>query len=172
MSALPRFSARFFSQRAESASSPHQTTGFTVIEAMLVVAIVAILAAITLPLYGKYRDRIDTFQAVSDIGGLQALISAYELDHRGFPDSLADISRDGMRDPWGNPYQYLSHDDNKAKGRWRKDHNIVPINSDYDLWSNGKDGKSTAPLTAKVSRDDIVRASNGRFIGLASDFDP
>ena len=77
-----------------------------------------------------------------------------------------------MKDPWGTPYQYISHDDKKGKGKWRKDHNIVPINSDFDLWSNGKDGQSSAPLTAKHSRDDILRASNGRFIGLASDFDP
>src|SRR5450755_4352048 len=113
--ALPRFSARFFPQRVESASSPNQTTGFTVIEAMLVVAIVAILAAMALPFYGRYRDRVDTLQAVSDIGSLQVLIGAYALDHNGYQDSLADISRDGMRDPWGNPYQYLSHDDNKGK---------------------------------------------------------
>ncbi len=48
----------------------------------------------------------------------------------------------------------------------------MPINSDYDLWSSGKDGASSPPLTAKPSRDDIVRANNGRFVGLASDFDP
>jgi general secretion pathway protein G len=48
----------------------------------------------------------------------------------------------------------------------------VPIKSDNDLWSSGKDGKSVSPLTAKDSRDDILRANNGRFIGLASDFDP
>jgi len=34
----------------------------------------------------------------------------------------------------------------------------------------GKDGESTAPLTAKKSRDDVVRAANGAYIGLASRF--
>jgi general secretion pathway protein G len=34
----------------------------------------------------------------------------------------------------------------------------------------GKDGASVSPLTAKASRDDIVRANNGGFIGLAEDF--
>jgi general secretion pathway protein G len=28
------------------------------------------------------------------------------------------------------------------------------------------------PLTAKVSRDDIVRANDGAFVGLASEYDP
>jgi general secretion pathway protein G len=36
----------------------------------------------------------------------------------------------------------------------------------------GKDGQSSSPLTAKPSRDDIVRANDGRFVGLASDYDP
>jgi len=57
-----------------------------------------------------------------------------------------------------------------GKGKVRKDHNLVPLNSDYDLYSMGKDGKSVSPLTAKASRDDIVRANNGAFVGLASEY--
>ena len=34
----------------------------------------------------------------------------------------------------------------------------------------GKDGASIGPLTAKASLDDIVRANNGQFIGLAADY--
>lgn len=147
-------------------------SGFTMIETMIAVAIVAVLAAIALPSYAQYLDRVKMAQIISDMGSLEPLLAQYKLDNRTFPGSLADIGRDNMKDPWGNPYQYLSHDDTKGKGQWRKDHNIVPINSDYDLWSNGKDGQSSPPLTAKPSRDDIVRASNGRFIGPASDFDP
>jgi len=47
---------------------------------------------------------------------------------------------------------------------------MVPINSDFDLYSMGKDGRSVAPLTAKDSRDDIVRANDGGYVGLASEF--
>jgi len=170
--ALPSCPARPRIQRSPFASSSSRKTGFTVIETMVVVAIVAVLAVIALAMYAKYRERVETMQAISDIGSLQPLIARYALDNNGYPDTLTDIARGNMKDPWGNPYQYLSHDDNKQKGKWRKDHNIVPINSDYDLWSSGKDGKSASPLTAKDSRDDILRANNGRFIGLASDFDP
>ena len=52
----------------------------------------------------------------------------------------------------------------------RKDKNLVPINTDFDLYSLGKDGLSAGPLTAKDSRDDIVRANNGAFIGRAEDY--
>ena len=49
----------------------------------------------------------------------------------------------------------------------RKDKYLVPINSDFDLYSMGKDGQSAAALTAKISKDDIVRANDGQYIGLA-----
>jgi general secretion pathway protein G len=55
-------------------------------------------------------------------------------------------------------------------GQIRKDRFLVPVNSDYDLYSMGKDGQSQAPFTAKASRDDIVRASDGQYVGLAEDF--
>lgn len=55
-------------------------------------------------------------------------------------------------------------------GQARKDHNLVPINSDFDLFSAGPDGKTAGPLTAKASRDDIVRGSDGAFVGLGRDY--
>jgi general secretion pathway protein G len=42
------------------------------------------------------------------------------------------------------------------------------LNSTYDLYSKRKDGQSSSPLTAKASRDDIIRANDGGYIGLAS----
>jgi general secretion pathway protein G len=57
-----------------------------------------------------------------------------------------------------------------ARGHARKDHSLVPINTDFDLYSMGPDGRSAPPLTAQHSRDDIVRANNGTFIGIASEY--
>ena len=77
-----------------------------------------------------------------------------------------------MRDPWGNPFQYLRINGGnlKGKGSLRKDKSLVPVNSDFDLYSMGKDGVSVPPFTAKQSHDDIVRANNGGYIGLAADY--
>jgi general secretion pathway protein G len=58
----------------------------------------------------------------------------------------------------------------KGNGQARKDRFLVPLNDDYDLYSMGKDGTSSPPLTAKVSQDDIIRANNGSYVGLASLF--
>ncbi len=46
----------------------------------------------------------------------------------------------------------------------------MPINSRYDLYSVGADGQSTPPLTAKTSRDDIIYANDGGYIGRASGY--
>lgn len=55
-------------------------------------------------------------------------------------------------------------------GGLRKDGKLNPLNTDFDLYSNGRDGDSKGPLSAKASRDDIVRANNGAFIGLGEDY--
>lgn len=73
-------------------------------------------------------------------------------------------------DPWGHPYQYLDITKQKGKGKVRRDKSLNPINSDYDLYSMGKDGQSSYPITAKASLDDIIRARNGQFVGLASTY--
>jgi general secretion pathway protein G len=57
-----------------------------------------------------------------------------------------------------------------GSGQPRKDHFLHPISSDFDLYSMGADGQSVAPLTAQKSRDDIIRANDGSYYGLASNF--
>jgi general secretion pathway protein G len=144
----------------------------TIIELLLAITIVGILGALATGGYQNYRERVLVAQAVVDIGGLQPLITEYELNNRELPDSLDDIGSGSMRDPWGNPYKYVNHAAKASHGAWRQDKNTNPINSDYDLFSMGKDGSSHKQLTHKQSRDDIVRANDGRFLGIASDYDP
>jgi len=92
----------------------------------------------------------------------------------GLPDSLAVLGYGSLLDPWGHPYQYLkiAGGDVKGKGKLRRDRFLNPLNADYDLYSMGPDGDTKTNLNAKESRDDIVRANSGAFIGAASDFDP
>lgn len=145
--------------------------GLTLIELLMALAIVGILAAIGYPAYQNYVDRTNNAQAVSDIMSIEPAIALYQHEHDGaLPQTLADIGMDTLRDPWGNPYQYLNISTTKGKGKVRKDKKLVPLNTDYDLYSKGKDGKSNSPLTAEASRDDIVRANNGGFVGLGADY--
>jgi len=148
----------------------YRFTGFTLIELMVVILIIAIAAAIALPWYSSYRDRVKIGQAITDIGALNTSARHYILDNRVPPPSLAAIGAAGKLDPWGSPYVYLDLT-TAGIGKARKNKNLVPINSEYDLYSKGKDGNSTMPLTAQASRDDVILANDGRFIGLASDYE-
>ena len=143
----------------------------TFLEIVIVLGIVGLLAAIAVPMYADYRYRALVAQAKSDIIDIGVEIARFQSDNVGQPpDDLAGIGKDGLLYPWGSPYKYLKLVDLVAQVGVRKNKNLVPINSDYDLYSMGPDGDSKGPLTAKASRDDIIRANNGRFVGVASDY--
>jgi len=139
---------------------------------MAVVAILGIVAQLGFPAIHEAIDRARVARATGDIGAMEAEIAGFQADADSLPTSLAGISRSGFLDPWGHPYQYLRIASKKkgAPAGARKDRFLVPLNSDYDLYSMGKDGQSQAPLTATVSQDDIVRANDGSFVGLAAQY--
>lgn len=157
------------SYRARSRSG---VSGVTLLEMLIVLAILAVVIGIALPSYSEHLKRTDILQATTDIGHITNEIHDYFLDRNQYPASLNDIRLHDLEDPWGNPYEYfrIEGGTHKGKGKLRKDKNLVPINSDYDLYSKGPDGRSVSPLTAKHSRDDIIRANNGGFIGIAKDY--
>ena len=150
--------------------------GVTLIELLIVVAMIGTLAAIGYPIYGTALQKAKVAKAIADIRVLSTEIGTYQLFDGGSPLSLADIGRATFKDPYGNPYKYLNFcikKDKKGKckkPKARKDRFLVPINSDYDLYSKGQDGESVSPLTAAKSRDDIIRANDGGYIGLASEY--
>jgi general secretion pathway protein G len=143
--------------------------GFTLMEVMIAVAILGILAGIAVPNYISYKEKARITTAQKDIQDIAFKVLEFKSDTGVFPATLTVIGQDGRRDPWGNPYEYWPVDA-VPPGHRRKDHALVPINTDFDLFSKGKDGQSSPPLTAQHSRDDIIRANSGGFIGLASDY--
>jgi general secretion pathway protein G len=145
--------------------------GLTLLELVLGIAIVSVLVAVAVPAYTEYRERVRVKQAITELRVLSVVISNYHLDARVYPDSLGEVAAASKPDPWGRPYVYVNLQDAKSKGKARKNKNLVPINSDFDLYSLGKDGASTPPLTAKTSRDDVIRANDGRYYGLGSNYE-
>lgn len=145
-------------------------SGLTLIELMIVIAIIGILASIAMPAYQDYVKEAKVKMAVTDIAAISIKIQAYWEDARAYPPNLAAIGEGGKLDPWENPYQYTDLTQPGSTGAARKDRNLVPLNSDFDLYSMGEDGASVSPLTASRSQDDILRANDGRFIGLASKY--
>jgi len=147
-----------------------RSRGFQLVELMIAIDNSPVLASIAYPSYVEYRDRANNAAAMTDVAIIAEAIERFYIQNQRFPDSLAEVGMAGVLGPWDNPYRYLriSGGAIKGKGSLRKDKSLVPVNSDYDLYSMGKDGASVPPFTAKASRDDIVRANNGRYIGLAA----
>lgn len=143
--------------------------GFTLFELMIAVAIIGVLAAIASSAYTGYIDSAKVASARKQIIVMSLAIDEYHDEYKHYPSSLTSVQLNNVVDPWGNPYHYLNIATANV-GQVRKDHNLVPLNTDYDLYSSGKDGKSKPPLTAPVSRDDVVRANNGGYVGLASNY--
>ena len=145
--------------------------GFTLIEIATSVCIIGLLAAIAMPFYVSYRERARVAVAISDMKTIEAAAFNFFADNLALPDTLDQVRLGNFRDPWGNPYVYvrINGGNLKGTGKLRKDHFMVPVNTDFDLYSKGRDGASSSPFTAKASQDDVVRAFNGGYYGKVSE---
>ena len=120
----------------------HRNRAFTLVEMLLVVTIIGILAALTIPRIVGVSESSRIKAARIDInGGIKTALGRYEIDNGCFPQSLQDLLTQPSTanhwtgpyldkqpvDPWGHPYIYY------YPGKRN------PI--DYDLLSAGPDGK-------------------------------
>lgn len=135
----------------------------------MITALIAVLLSIAVPSYSRYRDKARSSAAAQQIVMMSAAIQAYWKDNSAYPDSLADVGMAGFNDPWGRPYAYYNVDAN-GRGRARKDHALNPLNTDFDLYSAGPDGATQPQISQRRSVDDVIRARNGGFVGIAADF--
>lgn len=139
--------------------------GFTLVELLTVVAILAVLAAVATPSYNAYIDKTRNSRAMSEINTLGTEISSYTFDHNGdLPHDLTDIKRGGFLDPWKNVYVYNNFVFNGTAPL--QDPFNIQLNIDYDLYSKGSNSASSVAGADPVNQDDIVRSNNGAYIGL------
>ena len=157
--------------------------GVTIFELLIALVLVSILANFAMAVYGSGEPDCDNPNAVQgallrakiaqvngDIGEIHLAASRFELSQNRYPANLAELGLDALRDPWGNPYQYLVVFGLNNKGPVRKDHNLHPVNSGYDVYSMGPDGKTATPFTSNSGKDDIVMANDGDYFGLACQY--
>lgn len=112
-----------------------QKKAFTMMELVIVIAIIALLGAIATP---KFMDFLDNAKVTAADAQIKAFIQAanmYKIQHKKFPQSIEDLNRvnpDGTSymdnatdiDPWGNPYVVSTN------------------NGRFDVMSYGADGTS------------------------------
>jgi general secretion pathway protein G len=123
-----------------------RSRGFTLIEIMVVVVIMGILAALVVPKLMGRTDDARIMAAKQDISTLMQALKLYRLDNQRYPTTEqglpALVAKPGTgpipnnwksggyveklpKDPWGNPYQYLS----------------PGIHGEVDVFSLGADGQ-------------------------------
>ena len=181
------------SQRARPRRS--RSRAFTLVEVVIVLTIAGVLAAVAGTRYVKFIEKARVARSVAELQAISRGLDALKIDGGALPESLADADLGATLDPWGNAYEYLKIAGTLPGGlaandarsglpdvaaapagggapapRPRKDRFLVPINKDYDLYSRGADGQSETQLDRKVSRDDVIRAANGSYFGLAENF--
>lgn len=148
-------------------------SGVTLVELLVVAALLVAISAVAIPTYQGYMDDVRINNVRKDFALIEIHLERFRTENGGsLPDALNETAATTLTDPWGNPYQFLNIEDatGPGLGKLRKDKNLVPLNTDFDLYSMGKDGKSKSPLTAKDSHDDVIRANNGAYVGLASEY--
>lgn len=120
-------------------------SGFTLIEIMVVVAILAILGATVVPMIMNRPEEARVVKAKQDIGTLEQSLELYRLDNFNYPSTDQGLQalieqptgdpepsnwKDGgyvkklPKDPWGREYIFLSPGES----------------GDYDIISYGRDG--------------------------------
>ena len=135
--------------------------GFTLVELMLVVAIVGILAAIAVPNLARAIERARQRRTMSDIRAVANAVSSYGVDFAQVPqvaegtvsDILPYISPTYLRrkpttDGWSNPLHYYG------------------ASLDYTVWSFARDGvqQSTLLFRATTNFDADIVMVNGIFV--------
>jgi general secretion pathway protein G len=125
----------------------HRSAGFTLVEMLLVLVILAVLAAIVIPKFAGRTQQAKITAAQSQISSIETALDAFEVDTGSYPKGgaggLSALSEEPGNtqnwkgpylkkgvplDPWGNPYVYTYPGKNNVQG--------------YDLMSMGPDGRA------------------------------
>ena len=126
-------------------NTSHRAQGFTLVEMLLVLVILATLAAIVYPKFTGRSEQAKTTAAKTDIASICVALDAFEVDNGYYPKSgslnaLVEQPNDASNwrgpylskgiplDPWGNSYNYEYPGKHSANG--------------YDLLSAGPDGRA------------------------------
>jgi len=82
--------------------------GFTLVELLIVIVVIAILAAITIVAYGGVTSRANTSAAQQDVSSVAERLKTYQADNGNYPSNLAAI---GVSDPSNGHYTYDNYGD-------------------------------------------------------------
>lgn len=73
-----------------------RVSGFTLIELMIVIAIIGIIASIALPTYQTYVAKAQVSEAISLLEGARSVVDDHVAQTGDFPDTLAELALLGV----------------------------------------------------------------------------
>ncbi|MEW6338322.1 MAG: type IV pilin protein [Acidobacteriota bacterium] len=135
--------------------------GFTLLELLIVVAIVGIVAAIAIPALNAAMERSRQKRSMAEIRALALAVSAYGTDFPFVP-RLSGATAEQLA-PYLTP-TYLKH--LPIEDGWRHPLQYRAQGLDYTILSPGSDGVFTGglPLGPTTSYADDIILSNGQFV--------
>lgn len=143
-------------------SSQHRNRGFTLIELMIVVAIVAILAALAVPAYQDYVVRSKVTECIAAAAVPKLQISEFWQSTGSWPTSASQAGVDSFEDWGGNDrskYCHLTFDISEYISSRNINANTPPVNlviwvSTENLYDDPGTQKQIAPF--------LTPSNNGR----------
>lgn len=120
-------------------SRKQRNRGFTLIEILIVMAIIAMLAALVGPALFRGFGDSQRKVAQTQMAALAQSLDSYRLDVGRYPRELDGLlENDTGRDVWNGPY--LARADAIPKDPWDNDYVYTPEGDDFELLSYGADG--------------------------------
>ncbi|HFC6808924.1 TPA: pilin [Neisseria meningitidis] len=139
--------------------------GFTLIELMIVIAIVGILAAVALPAYQDYTARAQVSEAILLAEGQKSAVTEYYLNHGIWPDGNSDAGVASSSEIKGKYVEKVE----VAKGVITATMASSNVNNEIkdkklSLWAKRQDGSVKwfcgQPVTRADKANDTVTAAN------------
>ena len=146
---------RFWQNRRTAISNRR---GMTLIEIMIVLAIIGSIMALLLPKLVGSQDKAKVKEAKIQLGQLMNSISMYYTDCGKYPTSLAGLSKpDPACSNWGpDPYYKLSKGHETIQDPWGHDFVYEATGGSFTLKSLGRDGaEGGSGYDADISSDDL-----------------
>ena len=157
---------RLIGMKNKNDSSPyrciHKIAGFTLIEVMIVVAMLSIMASIAIPIYYGYKYKAALAESHTNIGAINSLEMAYTTDNNRYVTSAwTPASIPGSS---GAPWQTGNYLDNigfSIKGNVRFRYSVGPGST----WVVAPSNSSAIPESSNV---DIIIQAEGDLDGDAA----
>lgn len=118
-------------------------SGFTLIEIMVVVAIIAILGATVVPLIMDRPNEARVVRAKNDIGNYTSALGLYKLDNFNYPSTdqgLESLTSKPSGDPEPGNWKSGGYVQKLNKDPWGRDYLYVNEDGVFEIISLGADG--------------------------------